>query len=469
MAFSNPVDTASSGNPLVDGLLWGKHWSDGSAATTSLAVYIAGVSGNEQFDFGGTLVTANTVSEEAAAFQQVMAMFESFCNIDFTVASSQADADIIAGAVNNRDADGALGIATPPGEDTGPLATQQGSVIINFKAYQTDDLSSLEVGGYDFISFIHEFGHAVGLKHPHDRGGGVFPKFPGVNGAFGDFGDFDLNQGIFTMMSYNDGFPAGPDGEQSPSAMPGFGWEGTPMALDIAAMQHLYGANMSYRTGNDVYTLPILNQAGTYYSCIWDAGGIDAINAGGSDNCVINLNAASLQLKPGGGGYVSMHAGIFGGFTIANGAVIENASSGAGNDKLIGNKVGNVMAAGNGADKLKGGQGADFLFGQGGADTFIYARARDSRDSAIDTITDFIQGEDTIDLSRLDGDGKSGTAGLFDFIGSGAFTGTAGELRFGPVSSSSTVIEADINGDGNGDFTIILQGGFTLLSTDFDL
>ncbi len=28
------------------------------------------------------------------------------------------------------------------------------------------------------------------------------------------------------------------------------------MALDIAALQHLYGANMTYRTGNDTYRLP---------------------------------------------------------------------------------------------------------------------------------------------------------------------------------------------------------------------
>ncbi len=469
MAFSNPVNTASSGNTLVDGLLWGKHWSDGTADTTSLSVYIAGVSGREQFDFGGTTVTANTVSKEVAAFQQAMAMFESFCNIDFTVAASQADADIIVGAVNNRDADGSLGVATPPGEDTGPLANQQGSVIINFRAYQTDDLSSLEVGGYDFISFIHEFGHAVGLKHPHDRGGGVFPKFPGVNGAFGDYGDFDLNQGIFTMMSYNDGFPTGPGGKQDPAAMPGFGWEGTPMALDIAAMQHLYGANMSFHTGNDVYSLPILNQAGTFYSCIWDAGGIDAINAGGSEDCVINLNAATLKPRPGGGGFVSMHDGVFGGFTIANGAVIENAGSGAGDDKLIGNKVANVMAAGNGFDILRGGLGADGLFGEGGADTFVYTKARDSRGADVDTIADFVQGEDIIDLSRIDGDGRAGTTGQFDFIGGAAFSNTAGELRIGLVSSSSTTIEADINGDGFVDFSIRLQGNVAMQATDFDL
>ena len=32
-----------------------------------------------------------------------------------------------------------------------------------------------------------------------------------------------------------------------------YGWEGTPMAFDIAALQELYGANMTFKTGNNTY------------------------------------------------------------------------------------------------------------------------------------------------------------------------------------------------------------------------
>jgi serralysin len=469
MAFSDPVNTPSSGNTLVDGLLWGQHWSDGTPATTSLAVYIAGTSGNEQFDFGGTTVTANTVSAEVTAFRLAMSMFESICNIDFTEVGSQNQADIIVGAVNNRDASGALGIATPPGEDTGPLSSQQGSVIVNFKQYQSSDFSSLLQGGYDFISFIHEFGHAIGLKHPHDRGGGTFPKFPGVSGPFDDYGDFNLNQGVYTMMSYNDGNPAGVLGQQNPSDMPGFGWEGSPMALDIAALQHLYGVNTTYHTGDDVYTLPALNQAGTFYSCIWDAGGTDAIVAGGAVDCVINLNAATLKLGNGGGGYISAHNGIFGGLTIAHGAVIENAGGGAGDDRLVGNRFANDLDGGDGADLLNGGKGADQLLGGDGTDTFVFINQRDSRDATVDTISDFVQGDDTIDLSRIDADGKLGVLNAFHFIDGTAFSDTAGELRFEAGAGNTTVVLADIDGDGTADFSIILQGTFTLQVTDFDL
>ena len=48
--------------------------------------------------------------------------------------------------------------------------------------------------------------HGLGLAHPHDNGGGSL-IFPGVTDAFGSYGDYNLNQEIYTIMSYNAGFP----------------------------------------------------------------------------------------------------------------------------------------------------------------------------------------------------------------------------------------------------------------------
>ena len=97
----------------------------------------------------------------------------------------------------------------------------------------------LEQGGYGFITLIHEFGHGLGLAHPHDNGG-TSTVMPGVTGAFGDYGDFDLNQGVFTMMSYNDGWQTAP---ARPPPSDDYGYQGTLMALDIAVLQEKYGAN----------------------------------------------------------------------------------------------------------------------------------------------------------------------------------------------------------------------------------
>lgn len=457
MAFSDPVNTRSSGNALIDGLLWGMEWSDGSPSSTSLAVYIAGRGGIETFDFGGDLVRADTAPEETAAWRAACAMIEAVCNVDFVETNNQSAADIIMAAAPARFV-GGLGVAVPPGEDRGPLGQQQGAALVSSDAYAASGYDSLEIGGYDFLTFIHELGHAIGLKHPHDRGGGEFPRFPGVTSSKGDYGDFGLNQGIFTMMSYNDGFPAGPLGKQNKSAIPDYGWN-TLMTLDIAALQHLYGSNTSYRTGNDTYTLPSANGLGSFYRAIWDAGGIDSIVAGGDAGATIDLNAASLQLAKNGGGAVSSHKGILGGFTFANGVTIENATGGGGRDTLIGNGADNVLEGRGGKDTLTGGVGDD---------TFRFSEATDSFDLAADRITDFGRGNDVIDLSAIDADGQPSGDSSFDFLETGRFSGAGGELRYLIRDSASvTIVLADIDGDRSADFRLLLNGGSPLGAGDF--
>ena len=174
------------------------------------------------------------------------------------------------------------------------------------------------------------------------------------------------------MMSYNYGWPAGPQGDPWSVA---YGYSGTPMAIDIAVLQAKYGANMETNTGDDTYVLPAADKAGTFYSCIWDAGGIDTISAGAALDCVINLNDATLEVEVGGGGFVSSADGVHGGFTIANGVVIENAVGGNGDDLLVGNEVANALGGGDGDDTILGGAGADAIDGGEGSDTASYADA----------------------------------------------------------------------------------------------
>jgi|GEM_PF-4126246 len=149
MAFSDPINSPLADNVYINSLLWGSHWND-PAAGTRLKVYIAGISGNEVFDFGGVAVTANTMPQGVIAFQHAMQLIENVCNVDFMMAGSQAGADIIVGSVNNADAGGGLGDSVPPGEDVGTLTNRQGAAIINFNSYSSTDFSSLQQGGYDF-------------------------------------------------------------------------------------------------------------------------------------------------------------------------------------------------------------------------------------------------------------------------------------------------------------------------------
>lgn len=477
MAFSNPVASPIAGNAYINGLLWGSHWND-PAVGTRLKIYIAGKGGNEVFDFGGTSVTAHTAPQEVETFQQAMQLIENVCNIHFLSAINQGDADIIVGAVNNADTQGGLGDSIPPGEDIGPAATRQGAAIINFDAYSTADYSSLHQGGYDFTTFIHELGHTLGLKHTHDSGGGERPNFPGVIDPFGDYGDFNLNQGIYTMMTYNDGWQTGPNGPLDPTVISRYGYEGSPMAFDIAALQFLYGANPNYRAGNDVYTLNSANVSGTFYSCIWDTSGVDTIRNTSNKPSIIDLRPATLQHAVGGGGYLSVANGVNGGFTIAKGTMIENAIGGAGIDTITGNWSANTLTgnAGSdlingvgGADRIIGGAGADTLIGGGGADDFVYAAVNDSN-SSFDVIKDFVHGMDNIDVAAIDANGTVAGNAAFGFRGNLAFTGNGAEVRFvHNVPANATSVLFDIDGNQIADMTIRLTGLIALDAGDFIL
>ncbi|MBX9459327.1 MAG: cadherin domain-containing protein [Rhizobium sp.] len=149
-------------------------------------------------------------------------------------------------------------------------------------------------------------------------------------------------------------------------------------------------------------------------------------------------------------------------FTIDITDVAEVTRGSSGNDRLKGDATPDVLKGGAGDDRLIGGGGADRLSGGAGADTFVFTAVRHSTPDAFDVITDFNgRRGDIIDLSRIDADtGRSGNQS-FDFIGRDDFSGTAGELRF-EKSNGRTVVEADVDGDGDADFVLHLLGGMNL-------
>ncbi|MFW2829150.1 M10 family metallopeptidase C-terminal domain-containing protein [Sphingomonas sp. ID0503] len=237
---------------------------------------------------------------------------------------------------------------------------------------------SLQQGGYAYAVMLHEFGHAHGLAHPHDNGGGS-DVMVGVTGATGSLGIFDLNQGVYTVMSYNDAWETHPDGGTPfTRAQIGNGWSGTLSAFDIAKLQERYGVH-AYATGSNVYTLKDVQATGTYYETIWDTGGYDEIKYSGSKDARIDLIAATLDYSPTGGGVVSFVDGIWGGYTIANGVVIEKATGGSGNDVLLGNAADNVITGNVGNDYIDGREGRDVVLGGEGNDQVVY----DAADSTV--------------------------------------------------------------------------------------
>jgi serralysin len=279
--------------------------------------------------------------------------------------------------------------------------------------------------------------------------------FPGVTAAFGSLGFYDLNQGISTIMGYNNGWRTAVQGA---TGSPVYGNQASPMALDILALQTLYGPNLTYHLGNDIYTLPALNSEGSAYSCIWDAGGNDTIRGAANLSNMIDLRAATGQVGLGGGGFVSYATGIQGGVTIAAGVVIENAIGGICSDKITGNIYDN---------HITGGRGADILSGDLGHDVFIYSSVADSRLRQFDIITDFADGTDKLDFSLIDANTGAWHDQAFKLIGTHGFS-AAGQIRI-VDDGTNTFVYANINSDPRPDFCLKLLGHHVLTAVDFIL
>ena len=150
---------------------------------------------------------------------------------------------------------------------------------------------------------------------------------------------------------------------------------------------------------------------------------------------------------------------------------IENLSGGQGWDQLYGNAGANVLQGWNGNDLLVGRGGKDTLTGGAGADRFQFTAVGDSVVGAnADRITDFSRAQgDKIDLAGIDANTAVAGDQAFSFIGSGAFTHHAGELRAAITARGVTTIAGDLNGDGVSDFHIQLTGAFALQAADFVL
>jgi serralysin len=136
-----------------------------------------------------------------------------------------------------------------------------------------------------------------------------------------------------------------------------------------------------------------------------------------------------------------------------------------GNDRLFGGNGGDNLHGGDGNDKLIGGQGQDLLEAGSGADTFIFQKPGDSAvGDKRDVIGDFTEAQnDRIDLSAIDAI-KGGSDDEFDFIGTHAFSHTAGELRF-----KNGLLQADTDGDGKANFEVSVDHLNTMHDTDFIL
>ena len=143
---------------------------------------------------------------------------------------------------------------------------------------------------------------------------------------------------------------------------------------------------------------------------------------------------------------------------------------GGDDDQLVGGAGNDTLYGEAGADRLSGGAGTDQYYGGLGADMFTFATVGETTIiiATADRIRDFSRAQgDRIDVFGIDAI-AGGTNDAFTFIGTSAFTQTAGQLRY-QIVGGETRISGDVDGDGVADVLIRVDGAQMLVGGDFIL
>ena len=368
--------------------------------------------------------------------------------------------------------------AQPPYTANRSAGSNQGDVHVN-----SDIAANLnpQLFEYGLGTLTHELGHAIGFHHPGDYDAGQGPI------SYNNSAEFIEDTKQYTIMSYWSETNTGADfNDADPSA---------PQIIDIAAAQRLYGANLSFNTGDTTYGFNA-NAGRPWYVATadqtpifsaWDAGGEDTFDFSGyAVKQTIDLRNGFFSSV---GGY-KFNVSVSGAVKVDGETVntIENAVGGSAVDTIIGNKADNaldgrngndtlqagkgddlllggdgndLLVASKGLDTLNGGLGQDLMTGQKHNDRFVFQSLGDSMVGAEDRIYGGLTRLDVIDLSGIDADTTTGGNQAFH-LGGASFDGDAGELiRFYHAGSNTTFIQGDVDGDNDADFSIAVTGDFS--------
>ncbi len=288
-------------------------------------------------------------SAEKDAVRSALAEYAEILNVRFVEVTGQADPDINFGHAELGPGLGGISFFNYSYFVNG--LGQVTSKSIDASVVYDDDQNLLTNRNL----ILHEIGHALTLKHPgnYDAAGGTTP---------GPFLPLLEDNSRYTVMSYN----ANPDNSA---------FSDHPMLYDIAALQYRFGANMTTRTGDDVYTGP-----NGLVQTIWDAGGVDTISG------AARTTPLSIDLREG----TFSSLGALNNLSIAYGVLIENAVGGSAGDTLRGNDANNIFTGNGGGDAIDGGLGDDMAAydnSSSGVSVDLQANTATGGDAVGDTLT----------------------------------------------------------------------------------
>ncbi|NEZ56742.1 M10 family metallopeptidase [Adonisia turfae] len=440
-------DNTSTGDNNIDALLLEHRWADTTVTFSFTNNFKNDYEEETDYpaEFENGFQTLNATQRSVA--REWMDMYESVSGLTLTELTGAQDRN-----ATIRIAESSAANPARVGDFPGSTEHSDSSFAAGDIWFDNNQFNNPQMGDYAYLTFGHEIGHALGLKHGHSTE-------EGVQAVAMDANRDSIEFSVMTYRSY----------VGSPVRSYTIAQDSYPQSMmmyDIRAIQEMYGANFNHNSNDTVYRFstdtgelsingvgqgqPVGNKV---FRTIWDGNGNDTYDF---SNYTTNL---SVDLRPGkwsnldrDGNFQQAELGpnqhaqghVYNALQYDgdNRSLIENANGGSGDDIIHGNNADNVLRgkAGNdvlrgylGADEIQAGTGDDTVYGGFGNDKLYGFSGNDKLNGQADD--DLIHGGAGHDIitggfgnDRLNGD--KGNDQLVGGAGNDILTGGAGADKF---------------------------------------